>query len=167
MDMEENQSEEECKEEKEEAEESEEEKRRRRFRKANTFTQEEQHSQHDTLDHKVPDPIDDLLHGDENLDLYQFTQFTQTQSDGCKEGASQREGFGKQNVNNMLSELMASQACWGTQLSEENEDEDESVVPQRPHPFSTNKEIYCKNYFTLIFIYFFYSLSFTFIYLNL
>ena len=142
----------------EEEEETEEEKGRRRFRKAISCTQEEHYeqlSQQDTFDHKVPDPIDDLLQSDQNLDLYEFTQFTQTQSDVCKEGASQGKSDDRHNVNNMLSELMASQACWGTQQSEQDEDEDEeSVVPQRPYSFPRksdtmkNKRINCKFIFT-------------------
>ena len=120
-----------------------------RFRKALSSTQDDndQASQRDQHEHRVPDPIDDLYR-DENVDPFEFTQFTQTQSDVLKKLSSQKEGDDSYSVNHMLSELMASQVCWGTQHDkveeeeekDDEEEEDESVVPQLPRPFSKERE---------------------------
>ena len=118
--------------------ESEHEKREWRLRKAIFFTQEDDSTEKcysNQSDHKVPDnnTINDLLYSDENHEMYEFTQFTQTQPEKMK-SSQDGEDEHHHSVNHMLSELMASQACWAAQYneseSESQEDEEESVVPQ-------------------------------------
>ncbi|XP_066931495.1 uncharacterized protein [Clytia hemisphaerica] len=91
----------------------------------------------DDDDHTVPDSMLDFINASDDQighDFNQF-QFTQTQTMDKEETPKKLNENGEErySVNHMISELMASQACWGSQYQRSDEDEhdksEDGVVP--------------------------------------